>query len=506
MRYEEYRAHDGVGLAALVADGQIQPRELLDAALRRYHQVDPAINAISLLMEQEGWAIASKRPHGPFGGVPFLIKDLLQDYAGYPTASGTGPLRAIKAERHSLLVRRWLDAGLVIFGKTTTPEFGVMPATQSRTFGATRNPWNLDRTPGGSSGGSAAAVAAGIVPMAGGNDAGGSIRIPASHTGLVGLKPGRGTVPCGPSGGDLLHGIVGEGVVTRSVRDTALMLDIMSGPDPAARFPYRQPERAFREAIRSAPRPLRIGFTVESPLGTPVHPEAVRAVEHTAALLESLGHRLEPAAPDLDGPQLAMDFIWVLAADATATLAAVRRLTGAATRDFDFLVTLMARLGRTLSGRVLVEAFTRWDQYALALGQFHTTYDLLLTPTVAQPPVRVGRPEMSRPQRALMSVMATLGAVEFITNSRAYRDTIVSDLATTPFTQLANITGRPAITVPLYQGPGGMPIGSQFVGGLGSEFLLLQLAAQLEAAQPWGHLQPPEPPEFDSPTPPADLG
>ncbi|MFI6173771.1 amidase [Nocardia sp. NPDC051052] len=492
MRYDEYRAQDGVGLARLVADGEVHPTELLQVALERYREVQPAINAVSLLMEDAGTAAAAKPPEGPFGGVPFLIKDLLQDYAGYPTSGGTGPLRSRSADQHSILVQRWIDAGLVIFGKTTTPEFGGTAITESRTFGVTRNPWDLDRTPGGSSGGSAAAVAAGIVPMAGGNDGGGSIRIPAACCGLFGLKPGRGLVPCGTNGGDYVHGAATEGILSRSVRDSAAMLDVISGSDPGARHPEHRCGRAYADAVHTPPRALRIGFTHESPVDTPVHPEAVRAVEQTAVLLESLGHHVEPAAPRIDGAQLGLDFLTVWMAHAAADLAEACRLAGARPADFDFDTRLMGAIGRGLSARSLVEAYGRWNTYARALADFHGAYDLLLTPTIAEPPGRVGSSMMPAALQTALSMLLKVGAGKVVPYTKSYRDFVFANMAPVPFTQLANLTGRPAMSVPVHRTSDGLPLGSQFVGGLGGEFLLLQLAAQLEAAQPWSHLQPPE--------------
>ncbi len=493
MRYDEYRAHDAVGLARLVAEKQVHPTELLEVALARCAQVDPALNAISLLMEQAGRARAAGPLDGPFAGVPFLIKDLLQDFAGYPTASGTRPLQAIPAESHSIMVRRWLDSGLVIFGKTTTPEFGIKAVTETPAYGPTRNPWQLDRTPGGSSGGSAAAVAAGIVPMAGGNDGGGSIRIPAAWTGLFGLKPGRGLLPCGPGGGDQLHGLATDGVLSRSVRDTATMLDVLAGPDPSARYHHDRPDHLFAEAVRQAPRRLRIGVTTESPVGTAVHGEAVHAVEQTAALLAELGHHLDHAAPAFDGRQLAMDFSTIWTAHAAVTLDETRRRTGASVREFDFDTRALAAAGRATPAHELVAAYARWNDYARALADLHADYDLLLTPTVAEPPLRIGQIETPAAVRYLIGPLLDLGAGRMVTRNRIFRELIFANLTPVPFTQLANITGRPAMSVPLYRTADGLPLGSQFIGAPGGEYLLLQLAAELEAARPWAHLEPPEP-------------
>ena len=492
MRYEEYRAHDAVGLAELVARGEVSAAELLELALDRCAQVDPAINAISLLMRENGRRLAAQELSGPFAGVPFLIKDLAQDYAGYPTSAGTGPLRSVPAREHSLVVRRWLDAGLVIFGKTTTPEFGSKGITETRTFGATRNPWDTERTPGGSSGGSAAAVAAGIVPVAGASDGGGSIRIPAACSGLFGLKPGRGLIPGGPVSGDPLFGAVSEGVLSRSVRDTAAMFDVLTPPDPGASYLVPRSERPYLDAVTDPVRRLRIGFTHASPQGTAVDPEAVRAVEQAAALLESSGHIVEPAAPDIDGQRLGMDFMTVWTAWCAAELVEACRETGASTTAFDIDTQMLAAAGRAVPSPELLLAHVRWTEYTRALGDFHETYDLLLTPTVAGPPLRIGQNRTPAIADTVVPPLLRLGAGRILSRTGAYRDPVAANLSAVPFTQLANVTGRPAMSVPTHWTADGLPLGTQFVGRPGSEYLLLQLAAEIETAQPWFDRVPPE--------------
>ncbi|WP_067546498.1 amidase [Nocardia crassostreae] len=492
MRFDEYRAHDAVGLAALVADKQVDPSELLALALARCGAVDPVLNAVSLLMTEVGEKLARQPGDGPLAGVPFLLKDLVQDFAGYPTSAGTGPLRTVPAQRNSIAVDRWLAAGLVIFGKTTTPEFGSKAITETRAFGATRNPWDTDRTPGGSSGGSAAAVAAGIVPVAGASDGGGSIRIPAGSTGLFGLKAGRGLISSGPLYGDSLFGAVTEGVVSQSVRDTALMLDILSPPDPGAPYAVARPDRPFLDAVTEPPRRLRIGFTHESPMGTPVDPGAVRAVENAARLLESLGHIVEPAAPAIDGKQMALDFMTVWSAAAAAELAHACAVSGSPTTDFDIDTQVLATVGRAVAAPELIAAHARWNLHTRALADFHTTYDLLLTPTLAEPPLRIGQHRTPAIASTLLPPLLRIGAGKLLSRTDFYVDLVTANLAAVPFTQLANITGRPAMTVPTHWTATDLPLGTQFVGPPGSEYLLLQLAAEIETAQPWFDRHPAE--------------
>ncbi|QLY32625.1 amidase [Nocardia huaxiensis] len=486
MRYDEYRGFDAVGLADLVRRGEVHPTELLRVALERCAEVDPALNAISLLMELNGKELAGRaEPGGPFAGVPFLIKDLVQDYAGYPTSCGTGPLRGVPATQHSIAVQRWLDAGLVIFGKTTTPEFGSKAITETRTFGATRNPWDTARTPGGSSGGSAAAIAAGIVPMAGASDGGGSIRIPAGSTGLFGLKAGRGLIPSGPVIGDFLLGAATEGVLSRSVRDTAVMFDVLGVPDPGAPYIVARPEQPYRTAVDTPPRRLRIGFSHESPLGTAVDGEAVKAVEDAARLLEELGHTVEPAAPVVDGKQMAFDFMTVWTASAATDLARACAVSGAAATDFDIDTQALAAVGRAVPAPELMAAHGRWNVYTRALSDFHARYDLLLTPTLAEPPLLIGQNRTPALADTLLPPLLRLGAGKVMSRTDFYRDLVTANLAAVPFTQLANITGRPAMSVPTHWTATGLPLGVQFVGPSNSEYLLLQLAAEIETARPW---------------------
>ncbi len=491
MRYDEYRTCDAVGLARLVARDEVRPIELLEVALARYRQVEPVVNAITLLLEDEGRATAAHPVDGPFSGVPFLIKDLMQDYAGYPTSAGTTPLRSVPASRHSLVVQRWLDAGLVVFGKTTTSEFGSKGVTETRTFGATRNPWDPHRSPGGSSGGSAAAVAAGVVPMAGASDGGGSIRIPAACTGLFGLKAGRGLIPAGPATGEAIYGAATEGVLSRSVRDSAVMLDVLSVPDPGAPYVAARADRPYAEAVDTPPPRLRIGFTVESPLRTPVHREAVAAVEDAARLLESLGHDIEPAAPVFDGEQLAQDFMTVWTAQLAAAVDNACRITGARLGDFDIDTQVMAAVGRALGAPALVRAHERWNDYTRALAEFHDTYDLLLTPTLAEPPLPIGRDRTPASLAALLPPLLRAGAGRFVARTGFYHDQVFANLGAVPFTQLANVTGRPAMSVPTYRTAAGLPLGTQFVAPPGGEYLLLQLASHIEQVRPWAHHQPP---------------
>ncbi|WP_412538302.1 amidase [Longispora sp. K20-0274] len=491
MEYAEYRAQDAVGLAGLVASGQVSAAELLDTAIARADAVNGPVNAIVRPMHAVARARAAGPLTGPFAGVPFLVKDLLQDYAGQPTASGSRSLDTLAAPEHSAVVRRWLDAGLVVFGKTGTPEFGIKSITESELYGPTRNPWNLDHTPGGSSGGSAAAVAAGIVPMAGANDGGGSIRIPAACCGLFGLKAGRGLVPTGPNFAEYLHGAATDGVLTRSVRDSAAMLDVLTADhDPGGPYLHARPGASYADLARRDPGTLRIGYATRSPIDTEVHPEAVAAVEDAVALLTSLGHDVEPAETGIDERQLALDFLSMWCGQVAHTVAYTREVTGAPASSFELDTRLLAAVGRSMRAPAYVAAHHRWNAHSRALAAFHARYDLLLTPTLARPPVRIGELDTPRAVRAVGHVLLGLGLAGKLVSTPVWDQVMRTNLAPNPYTQLANITGRPAMSVPTYRTADGLPLGVQFVGGLGGEGTLLALATQLETARPWAGLEP----------------
>lgn len=489
--FKEYSSYDATGLAELIARGEISAGEALEAALARMAEVNPRLAAICIPMEAIARQRAQASLRGPFAGVPFLLKDIAQDYAGVPSTSGSRALRDWVPQQHSEIVQRFLDAGLVVFGKTAAPEFALKAETAPQLWDQpTRNPWDLARTPGGSSGGAAAAVAAGIVHAAGASDGGGSIRIPAAYCGLFGLRPSRGRVPDGPDHGEFWDGASSQHVLTRSVRDSARMLDAIAGADAGAPFAISPPERAYADEIQRPPGKLRIGFSTESPLGTPVHPECVQAVMHAARLLADLGHVVEPAQPQIDGHALARSFIGMYFGQTAASIARARRLTGAGEQAFELETRILALLGRTLSAADYVDERLRWNDYARAMGQFHQTYDLYLTPTTAQPPNRIG--ELATPplQQVAAKLVLALHAGRLLLKSGMVDTLVTTSLQRVPFTQLSNLTGTPSMSVPLHWAPaeaGGveLPYGVQFVARFGDEATLLRLAAQLEQAQPW---------------------
>jgi len=468
----EYHNHDAMGLAYQVASRQASPQELLEAAIKTIESTNPVVNAVvQKLYDVAESQIRSGLPDGPFRGVPFLLKDLRASLAGVPTTQGSRFFRDNVPDRDSEIVARYKKAGLVIVGKTNTPEFGGAPTTEGSVNGATRNPWNLDYSSGGSSGGSSAAVCAGMVPAAHGSDGGGSIRIPAACTGLFGLKPSRGLNPCGPEFGEAWNGLSVEHVITRSVRDSAALLDCTVGP--AVGDPYSGPHRQdyFLPEVSKNPGRLRIAVQVESMGGARPHPDCERAVMDAANLLERLGHYIEYAKPHYDSASAGKAFRLIIASN---VLAAVDRHSVKVNRvpEEGELERINARLmgeARRSSSADLVSAI--WEVHAVgrAMGNFFENFDVLLTPTVATPPVRLGILDITSDD-----VESYLTAV----------------FRWIPYTAVANQAGIPSMSVPLSWNAEGLPIGTCFTAGYGKDAQLFRLAGQLESARPWFDRRP----------------
>ena len=488
MNFDEYRAHDATGLAQLVAAKEVSAAELLAVARERAEAVNPQLNAIV----RDVPAAPTDELSGPFAGVPFLIKDLAQDFAGLPTSSGSRALMSTPAPEHATVVQRWLDAGLVVFGKTNTPEFGAKGITEPEAWGPTRNPWDLTRSPGGSSGGSAAAVAAGIVPCAGANDGGGSIRIPAACCGLVGLKPGRGLTPSGPATSESMHGAAVQGVVSRTVRDTAAMLDVLAGGEPGGPYVPGLPSAPFASCVGTDPGTLRIGVRVPSAINPKPHREAVAAVDNAVRALTELGHHVEelPQAP-FDDAVLARDFLLTWFVYTAWELAEAKRLTGAGDDAFERDTLILAAIGRATSSVDYVAAVQRRHEHTQRLTTFFESYDLLLTPTLATPPPKIGEFDLPVVLQRASDLLIKTRSAGLLRHTNIVDDMVDKNLNWVPYTQLANLTGRPAISLPLHWTADGLPLGVQFVAPLGGESLLIRLAAQLEQAVPWADRIPP---------------
>jgi len=490
----EYDHYDGLGLAELVRRKEVSPAELVEEAIRRIETVNPQINAvIHPMYDLARQQVQQGLPEGPFRGVPFLLKDLLVYYAGVPTRSGSRFFRDFVPDHDSEIVRRYRQAGVVVLGKTNTPELGLVPYTEPVLFGPSRNPWDLSRTTGGSSGGSGAAVAARLVPIAHGNDGGGSIRIPASCCGVFGLKPTRGRTPMGPDIGEAWRGMAINHVLTLSVRDSAAMLDATAGPDVGAPYIIPPPERPFLEEVGRDPGRLRIAFTTRPLLPGTVHPDCVRGVEETARLCQDLGHIVEEAAPQIDGHAFARDFLTMVCAETRADIEEGEALTGRKARygEFEPATWALGLLGRQISASDYSGALRALQRAARQVGAFFEKYDVLLTPTLATPPMEIGWLQPTGVKAVALKLLGSLNAGALLNKLAGIEALAEEVFAFIPFTPVFNVTGQPAMSVPLVWNDEGLPIGMHFVARFGEEATLFRLAAQLERARPWFDRRPP---------------
>jgi len=494
--FAEYDRYDGLGLAELVKRHEVSPRELAMTAIARIDALNPQLNAVIHTLYDDALATADgSLGDGPFAGVPFLIKDLLSWYAGAPIRSGSRLLDGFVAPHDSEIVRRYRRTGVLILGKTNTPEFGLTPFTEPELFGPTRNPWDLTRTSGGSSGGSAAAVAAGFVPLAGGGDGGGSIRIPASCCGLFGLKPTRGRVPTGPIEGELWEGAVIEHVVTRSVRDSAAMLDAISAPEAGAPYTIAAPERPFLQEVGRDPGRLRIAFTGKPLLGDHMDADCTLALQDTVRLLESLGHTVVEASPPLERESFLHAFLLMVCAQSAADLVDAEAVMGtrASPGNVEISTWALALLGRSYTAGEMAHASRTLQRAARAVGRWFEGYefDALLTPTLTTPPFIIGA--LQPPAHELVALRALgrlrAGGVLRLAGALEKAAKRVFDWIACP--PVFNVTGQPAMSVPLAWNAAGLPIGMHFAGRFGDEATLFRLAGQLEAAQPWFSRRPP---------------
>ena len=488
----EYESYDGLGLADLVRRRELRASDVTEAAIARIEARNPAVNAvIHTMYEPARRAASGPLPDGPFSGVPFLLKDLMVACAGEPLTSSCRLLADFVPDHDSELVARHRRAGLVILGKTNTPEFGIMGVTEPDLHGPTRNPWELDHTSGGSSGGSAAAVAAGMVPLAHGGDGGGSIRIPASCCGVFGLKPTRGRNPLGPDFGEAWCGLVQEHAITRSVRDSAALLDATCGPDLGAPYVAPPPPGPFLAEVGAEPGRLRIAFTSASLFGERTHPDCRAAVEDAARVCESLGHTVTEAAPELGKAELRRAYLAVVAVNTACAIAEAGKLTGRRpTRaGFERETWFLGVIGRHMPASEYQAAIDHLHRVRHSVAGFFERYDILLTPTLAYPPVRIGELAPAAGQRVAMRVLRALPSRRLL--ARALDEMAAEAFESTANTMLFNQTGQPAMSVPLWWNADGLPIGAQFAARFGEEGLLFRLAAQLERARPWFDRRPP---------------
>jgi amidase len=470
-------ADDGVKLdaaaqAELVRKKEVTPLELVDAAIERIERVNPRLNAVVTTLFEQGRDQAKGRlPEGPFTGVPFLVKDLLAEVAGVKMTEGSAYLKHFVPESDTEVVLRLKRAGLIFLGKTNSSEFGLLPTAEPRLFGPSRNPWDPERTPGGSSGGSAAAVASGMVPMAEGSDGAGSIRIPASCCGVFGLKPTRARTPLGPQFIDILAGlIVAEHAITRSVRDSAALLDALSGPVPAYPYWVAPPARPFIQEVGVPPGKLRIAYCTKSFFGLPVHDDCIAAVHDAAGLCADLGHEIFEASPVIEG-QLIKQFgrYWSLLPAIVIDHWKRRLGKEPVPEDFEPMTWALYEWGRKKDITYLYGATEAFQRISEKMAAFFNNFDVFLTPTLGEPPVALGTFDATPENPIQGMVRSGLFA---------------------PFTAIFNVTGQPAMSVPLFWNRDGLPIGTQFVARYGDESTLFRLAAQLETARPWVDRRP----------------
>lgn len=493
MRFDEYRQLDAVEIADHVRRGDVSPVELLECAHARYKAVNNQINAIiNPMFFNASRYLHQHKPEGALAGVPMVLKDLQAHFAGVPTSGGSLSSRYVMQTQSSTLVKRLCDEGAIIVGKTNTPEFGLLATTENSAFGVTRNPWHLDRSTGGSSGGTAAAVSAGIVPIGSAGDGGGSIRIPAACCGLFGLKPTRGLVPCGPELGESWDGATCEHVLTRSVRDSALVLDIVAGADAYSHTPAQAFTPHFHHHFRASPGRLKIAFSCKSPLGGSVSASCQAAVEHAATLLRNIGHDVEEAAPVLAADDIVKSYSDIYIAHVTAEVDHLCQLYGSryARSGVEPLSYFISRMGQRFSAGAYTLSRQRWVHLQGVMATFHQQYDLWLTPVMAAPPYPLGEQYSSRMEQRLAKLAALSGLHRLIPIDVLYQIS-AKQLQKVPFTQIANLTGQPAMSVPLYWDQDNLPVGVQMVGKAGNDLQLLQVAYQLEEAQPWFHRVPP---------------
>jgi amidase len=496
--FVEYDQYDGIGLAGLIKSGEVEAAEVCEEAIRRAEASNSKLNAIiTPLYDYARKASVNLPVSGTFHGVPFLLKDAHHALEGAAISSGSALLKQYVSQTDSEIVRRFKQCGLVILGKTNTPEFKLSYVTEPRAFGITRNPWNLEFTPGGSSGGSAAAVAARIVPIASGTDEGGSIRVPASCCGLFGLKPSRGRNPVGPDFDLEWDGMSTSHVITRSVRDSAAALDATAGYEIGAPFWSPPHHRPFIEEVNIDPKPLSIGFHTHSAFGREVHADCKEAVIKTCTLLNELGHQVEEIVPGYKEEEMALDWFIVLLGNFAAHVEKLISVYGrhAVKRNLELMNYTLFKLGSALKAVDFITAKRKWRTYGYIMGQTLQKYDLILTPTLGEPPIPVGTLVPSKSdQRSMKLVSSEVG--KLFTATRKMTLSLLEEIIQKmmkpqmPFTLIANITGQPAMSVPLYWTENGLPCGVQFLARIGDEAALLRMAGQLEKAKPWADKKP----------------
>jgi amidase len=485
--FAEYETFDALEIAEFIQRKVISPQEALEAAITRVEEWNPQLNAvIHKMYDQAKQTIQNGTPAGPFGGVPFLLKDLAAEYAGAPYSMGSVFAKDFVSFQNTEIVNRFIQSGLVILGKTNTPEFGLSPVTEPKLFGPTHNPWNLKYASGGSSGGSAAAVAARIVPMAHGGDGGGSIRIPAAYCGVFGFKPSRGRTPSGPQFLRLWQGMVTHHVLTRSVRDSAAMLDVLAEPELGAVFTLPQTTVSYLKAIEHPAKKLRIAMIEDPFFPSTINAEYITALKKAGQLCSDLGHTVE--IQKITMPEdVSLAFLVIIAGELAFGMSTLTKIIGHSPTlgELEPTTDMIQRAGKNFNAADFAWAIQLLDQIGFKLAEFFQQYDVIMTPVLAGPPPLVGEFKPSTNETAMLEILRWIPNRQLL--KRLVGSVAERFFAFAPYTPLFNIGGNPAMSVPLYKDQHSLPIGIQFAAKVGDDALLLKLARQLELAEPWIH-------------------
>lgn len=488
MNLETYLKLDATEMKRLIHNKEVKPSELIGLSLKQLAEVNPTLNAVTHDRREKVIAEAGEISvdQGIFAGVPILLKNISQALKDEPLTSGSRLLKTAVSDHDSNLVRKLREAGFLFIGHTNTPEFGLKNITEPETHGPTRNPWNTAYSPGGSSGGSAAAIASGIVPLAGASDGGGSIRIPASFTSLFGLKPTRGRTPVGPGVGRQWQGASIDFVLSRTVRDSAAMLNLLQVIQPEAAFQTPLFAGSYKEAANEAfDRPLKIAFTTRSPVGTPVSSEAKLAVEKTVKWLEEQGHQIEEKENDVDGIQLMRDYFLMNSGEISGLVQQLERGFGRklTADDMEIETWLLNQAGKSVTAAEFSASLASWDVAAERMTCLHEKYDFYITPAAASVAPKVG--ELTHDKHQQEQLRLQIENISSVKQQELIYDMFLPSLTYTPFTQLANLTGQPAMSLPVHLTNEGLPIGVQVMAQKGEEYKLLQLAYQIEQTKMW---------------------
>lgn len=490
MNKDTYIQLDGVGIAELIAKKEVTPKEVLDASFEQLEKANPVLNAITYMRKEKAYREIEKGVSGVLAGVPTALKDISQTIQGEPSTAGARLMKDVRAQQTSHFTAKFLQSGMISIGNSATPEFALKNITESKLHGPTRNAWNTNHAPGGSSGGAAALVAAGVVPIAGASDGGGSIRIPASFSGLVGLKPTRGRTPVGPGAGRNWQGAAIDFVLTKSVRDSARMLDQLQIVQQQAAFQTPLYLGNYEETAKTPfHQPLKIGFTTASPVGTPVSEDAKQAVLKVVNWLEEQGHHVEEVDNGVDGKQLMRNYFLMNSGEMATLMAHIETAMGrkVTEKDVEVETWLLNVAGQQVSAAAFSSSIASWDTAAEQMANFHQTYDFYVTPSAAFGAPKIG--ELTHSEEKAKQLIEQIQALNPTEQQELIYDMFLPSLTYTPFTQLANLTGQPAISVPVHMTKEHLPIGVQFIAAKGADERLLQVAHQLEQSDLWVGMQ-----------------